>query len=68
MIVAATSLLIHDALETIQYPQDILDFIMLAHYILHDEKTLRYIEHALYRLENIKITFEHYWPINSKLC
>ena len=24
--------------------------------------------HALYRLENTKITFEHYWSINSKLC
>ena len=68
MILAATFLLIHDVLEAIQYSQDILDFIMLAHYVFHNKKTLRYIEHALYRLENIKITFEHYRPINSKLC
>ena len=41
---------------------------MLAQYVLHDDKTLRYIEHALYRLEKIKITFEYHRLINSKLC
>ena len=29
---------------------------------------LRYIKHALYKLEKTKITFEQYWPINLKLC
>ena len=29
---------------------------------------LRYIEHALYKLEKTKIVFEHYRPIDSKLC
>ncbi len=41
---------------------------MLAQYILHNEETLRYIEHALYRLEKTKIVFKQYWPIDSKLC
>lgn len=26
------------------------------------------MKHTLYRLENTKIIFKHYWPINSKLC
>ena len=36
--------------------------------ILYDNKTLWYIEHTLYRLEKIKIAFEHHWLINAKLC
>ncbi len=63
----AISLLIHDALEAIQCAQAILDFSMLAQYILYDNKTLRYIKHTLYRLENTKIAFEHHRPIDSKL-
>ena len=51
VIVAAMPLLIHDALEAIQYAQAILDFIMLTQYVLHDEETLRYLEYILYRLE-----------------
>ncbi len=68
LIVAAMLLLIYDALETIQYTQAILDFTMLAQYVLYDKETLRYMEHALYRLKKTKIVFEKYWPINSKLC
>ena len=63
----AKLLLIHEDLETIQCIWAILDFIILAEYVLHDEKMLRYIEHVLYRLEKIKITFEQHRPINSKL-
>ena len=40
---------------------------MLAQYVSHDDETLRYMEHALYRLEKTKIAFEHYRAINSKL-
>lgn len=37
------SLLIHDALKAIEYTQAILDFIILAHYILHNKEiTLLY--------------------------
>ncbi len=68
LIVAATPLLIHDAPEAIQCPRAILDFTILAQYVLHDEETLHYIELALYRLEKTKITFEQHWPIDSKLC
>ncbi len=64
----ATPLLIHDAPETIQCARAILDFTMLAQYVLHDEETLCYMEHTLYRLEKTKIAFEQHSPINSKLC
>ena len=40
---------------------------MLAQYVSHDNKTLCYIEHALYRLEKTKMAFEHHWSIDSKL-
>ncbi len=68
LIVATTPLLIHDALEAIQSTRVILDFTMLAQYVSHDDKTLHYMEHALYRLEKTKIAFEQHRPINSKLC
>ena len=68
LIVAATPLLIHDAPEAIQCARAILDFTMLAQYVSHDDETLRYMEHALYRLEKTKIAFEHHRPIDSKLC
>ena len=68
LIVVAKPLLIHDIPEVIQYARAILDFIILAQYISHNEEILRYMEHVLYRLEMTKITFEQYRPINSKLC
>ena len=68
LIVASTLLLIHDAPEAIQCTQAILDFTILAQYVLHDEETLCYMEHALYRLEKTKIAFEQYQSIDSKLC
>ena len=40
---------------------------MLAQYVSHDDETLWYMEHALYRLEKTKIAFEHHRPIDSKL-
>ncbi len=51
LIAAAIPLLIYDALEAIQYTWTILDFTILAQYVSHDDETLRYMEHALYRLE-----------------
>ena len=68
LVVAATPLLIQNAPEAIQCARAIFDFTILAQYISHDDKTLRYMEHALYRLEKTKIAFEHHRPIDSKLC
>lgn len=60
-------LLIYDVSKAIQYAQTILDFILLAQYFLYDDEMLFYIVYTLYRLENIKIAFEYYQPIDSKL-
>ena len=59
-IVVATPLLIYDAPNAIQCAQVILDFLMLAQYDLHNNKMLRYIEHALCGLEKTKIAFEYH--------
>ena len=67
LVMAATLLLIYDAPEAIQCAQAILDFTMLVQYVLHTDKTLYYMEHILYRLENTKIVFKHHRPIDSKL-
>ena len=61
-------LLIHDALKAIKCSQAFFDFTMLAQYVLHNDETLCYIEHVLYKIEKTKIAFEHYRPIDSKLC
>ena len=34
---------------------------------MHNNKTLFYIKHALYRLDKTKIVFKNHWPINVKL-
>ena len=58
---------IYDTPEAIQCARAILNFTMLAQYVLYNDKTLFYIEHTLYKLEKTKIAFKHYWPIDSKL-
>ena len=68
LIVTIMPLLIHDAPETIQCACAILNFTILAQYVLHNNKTLRYIEHKLYGLEKTKIAFENHQLIDSKLC
>ena len=68
LVIGAMPLPIQNAPEAIQYAQAILDFTMLVQYILHDDETLRYMEHALYRLDKSKIAFEHHRPTDSKLC
>ncbi len=40
---------------------------MLTQYLSHDNETLSYMEHALYRLDKTKIAFENYRSINAKL-
>ena len=67
MIMAATFLLIHDAPEAIQCIEAILDFAILAEYILHDKELLCYMEHVIFSLEKIKEAFEQHWLIDSKL-
>lgn len=64
----AMLLLIHYILEAIQYVRNILNIIIIAQYILHDEETLCYIKYILYRLEKTKILLEQHQFLNFKLC
>ena len=66
-IATATLVLIQDAPEIIYYAHAIFDFTILAQYPLDNNEILFYMEHALYRLDNTKIAFENYCPINAKL-
>ena len=68
LVIVAIPLLVQNAPEAIQCAQASLNFTILARYVLHDNKMLRYIEHALYRLEKTKIAFEHHRPMDAKLC
>ena len=67
LIATATLLLIQDAPETIHYTHAILDFTMLAQYPSHNDETLSYTDHALYRFDKTKIAFENHRPIDAKL-
>ncbi len=67
LIVVAMPLLIHSAPKAIQCAQAILDFIILAQYVLYNDETLCYMEHVFYRLENTKIAIKHHRSIDSKL-
>lgn len=40
--------------------------MILAKYLLHNNKTLFYMDHTLYRLDKTKIIFQSYCPINVK--
>ena len=45
-----------------------LDFTILAQYLLHNNETFSYIKHALYRLDMMtKMAFENHCPNNTKL-
>ena len=68
LVIAATSLLIQNTPEANQYARAILNFTIFAQYVSYDDKMLRYMERALYKLEKIKIIFEYHRPIDSKLC
>lgn len=67
MITAATLSLIQDASKIIHYTRTIFDFIILAQYLLHSNKILFYMKHALYKLDKTKIAFENHYSIDTKL-
>lgn len=67
LIAVATLLLIQDIPKTIYYTHAIIDFTMLAQYLSHNDETLSYMGHALYRLDKTKIAFENHHLIDAKL-
>ncbi|KAI9840208.1 MAG: hypothetical protein M1837_001836 [Sclerophora amabilis] len=40
----------------------IIDFVIMARYRTHDEDTVRYMSHALYRVDKLKEVFRQYRP------
>lgn len=67
LIAAVTFLLIYNLLKTIYSAYTIFDFIMFVQYLLHNNETFFYIDHALSRLSKTKIIFENYCLIDTKL-
>ncbi len=67
LIIVATPLLIQDVPETIHCAHAILDFTMLAQYPSHNDETLSYMKHTLYKLDKTKIAFENHRLIDAKL-
>lgn len=67
LIIVATPLLIQDAPKAIYYICTILNFTMLVQYLLHNNKTLLYMDYAFSRLEKTQIAFENFCLIEKKL-
>ena len=55
----------HDVV--IYYARVIMNFVTLIQYTFHDENTLSYIKHALYRIDSLKIIFIKYRFQNTAL-
>ncbi len=54
--------------QSIRPVQSLISLCLLnIHCTLHDNKTLFYMKHALYRLDKTKIAFEKHCQINAKL-
>ena len=62
---AITSLLIKKRNTTIHCARAIMNFVMLAQYVFHDENILSYMKHALYRINNLKTIFVKYRSQNT---
>ena len=65
LVPAITPLLIGKRDAAIHCARAVMDFVTLAQYISHDENTLSYMEHSLYRLDRLKTVFSKYRPQNT---
>ncbi len=43
----------------------IVNFILIVQYKIHDEETLHYLDHVLYRIDKIKIIFKVLYLVNK---
>src|SRR5277367_6246025 len=43
----------------------VVDFILMAQYKTHDNETLRYMDHALYRIDRMKVAFKALRPVDK---
>ncbi len=65
LISVIASLLITKASAAVHFAWAVINFVILAQYHLHDEETLQYLEHALFRLNKLKNVFRHLWSEHS---
>ena len=64
-VLAITFLFIKKRDTTIHYARAIMNFVMLAQYVFHDENTLNYMKYALYRINSLKTIFVKYRSQNT---
>ena len=60
LIFVITSLLFEKRNATIHCARTVMNFVMLAQFVFHDESILSYMIHALYKLNNLKNVFFKY--------
>ena len=65
LVPAIAPLLIGKRDAAIHCARAVMDFLVLAQYVSHDENTLSYMEHSLYRLDHLKTVFSKYRPQNT---
>jgi len=66
LIPVITPLLLRARAPTaIQCARAVVDFVLLAQYYTHDDDTLVYMEHALYRLDKYVNIFREYRPLDK---
>lgn len=60
-----TPLFVHTAPMAVLFARAVLDFVMMAQYRTHDAETLRYMDHALYRMDKLKEIFRGFRPVDK---
>lgn len=65
-IATDTCLLIQNVLKIIYYSRTIPNFTTSYQYLIHNNKTLFYKKHTLYKLNKMKITFDNHCSIDIK--
>jgi hypothetical protein len=59
IILMITSLLIKKWSNVLKFSRVLIDFVLMTQYRFHDENTLLYLDHALYRINWFKNEFKH---------
>ena len=65
LVPAIAPLLIGKRDAAIHYARAVMNSVFLAKHVSHDENTLSYMEHSLYRLNCLKTVFSKYRPQNT---
>src|SRR5271165_5003724 len=65
LILVIALLLSIKELAAMHCTQAIVDFILIAQYKTYNSKTLCYIEHALYRINRMKVAFRALCPLDK---